>query len=74
MLFSHLALFLEYTIVHYSARQKYREQVITDAQLRKLMAFDEVAAEILSNPQLAAAAARTCGKQLPARHNAGWAG
>ena len=71
MLFSHLALFLEYTIVHYSARQKYREQVITDAQLRKLMAFDEVAAEILSNPQLAAAcglvAKDTNGGGVPSR-------
>jgi hypothetical protein len=65
MLFSHLGLFLEYTVVHYSARQKYREQVITDAQLRKLMAFDEVAAEILGDPQLAAA----CG--LIPSHNGG---
>jgi hypothetical protein len=55
MLFSHLVLFLEYTVVHYSARQKYREQVITDAQLRKLMAYDEVATEILGDPQLAVA-------------------
>ena len=55
MLFSHLVLFLEYTLVHYSARQKYREQVITDARLRKLMAYDEVSAEVLGNPQLAEA-------------------
>lgn len=55
MLFSHLVLFLEYTLVHYSARQKYREQVITDARLRKLMAYDEVTAEVLGDPQLAEA-------------------
>lgn len=55
MLFSHLVLFLEYTLVHYSARQKYREQVIADAQLRKLMAFDAVAAEILKDQRLATA-------------------
>lgn len=42
-------------MVHYSARQKYREQVITDAQLRKLMAYDEVATEISRDPQLAVA-------------------
>eukprot|EP01043_Picozoa_sp_COSAG02_P025119 COSAG02_NODE_1400_length_12844_cov_5.256493_15_plen_168_part_01 len=53
-------------MVHYSARQKYRERVITDAQLRKLMAFDEVASEILGDPQLAVA----CGLSSPPGINA----